>query len=521
MVAQRGRVWRAVVAALVVAVGLAVVWGVLAGWLISMGQSLTKQREVQEDVIVAIDGTVVIGANSRALVDDVPISRRTLDGKSFPVDYEYWLTAAWLEAHNYPPGIMRYPLDWPWGGRIGGFTDGRNPPAAWYVVRDDELPGHCYLAGYDAFSKLSVGYIGRDGFRSNVPPRDAQFEFPNIYENHMQAFLASTQYFQSYGVVRQHSLTRSKEIQPPQWIIFLAEADRIWEIDLRQRALKIAFEIPKVVSINGYLRTLKSTALNQTVETPTTPATPATNANADGETKNGKEPEYATVISTRTDDKIVLYTPLAPRKEFALPPNIPNNSMQVYWIAPDQLLLNCEGGGWEEGKIRRLLWIDPTGKVQREAEVKLVGWRPDSPRATAWAAGGIVPVSIVWLIGLLVGAPLSMLQHYKATNYMDAVTQAFSFSWPPLIIVLLVAAVLTWVTIRMQRKYRRSHTNVWATFVFLLGVPGFLAYLVERGRAKLEACPQCGEIVPRDRDACAACNTEFAAPAHTPTEILA
>jgi hypothetical protein len=518
MVALRGKVWRAVAAAVVVATGLAVVWGVLAGWLISMGETLTRQRDVQEDILVAIDGTVVIGANSRALVDDVPISRRTLDGKSFPVDYEYWLTPAWLEAHNYPPGVVQLPLDWQWGGRIGGFTDGRNPPAAWYVVRDDELPGHCYLAGYDAFSKLSVGYIGRAGFRSNVPPREEHFEFPNIYEKHMQPFLASTQYFQSYGVVRQHSVARSKEIQPPQWFIFLAETDRIWEIDLRQRTLKVAFEVPKLVSINGYLRTLKSTPLNQTVEKPTTPAT---TTNADGETKNGKEPEYATVISARTDDKIVLHTPLAPRKEFALPPNVPNNSIQVYWIAPDQLLLNCDGGAWSDGPVRRLLWIDPTGKVQREEEVKLTGWRSDSPRATAWAAAGVVPVAIVWVIGLLVGAPLYMLQNYKAASYTDAVNQAISISWPALIIVLLVAAVLTWVTMRLQRKYRRSHTNVWATFVFLLGVPGFLAYLVEKGRTKLEACPQCGEIVPRDRETCAACNTEFAPPAHVPTEILA
>jgi hypothetical protein len=263
---------------------------------------------------------------------------------------------------------------------------------------------------------------------------------------------------------------------------------------------------------------LKSTALNQAVEKPTTPAT---NANADGETKNGKEPEYATVISARTDDKLVLHTPLAPRKEFALPPSIPNNSIQVYWIAPDQLLLNCDGGVWSDGAVRRLLWIDPTGKVQREEEVKLTGWRPDSPRATAWAAAGIVPVAIVWVIGLLVGAPLYMLQNYKAASYTDAVAQAFSLSLPGLIFVLLAAAALTWVTIRLQRKYRRSHTNVWATFVFLLGVPGFLAYVVEKGRTKLEACPQCGEIVPRDRDACAACNTEFAPPAPVPTEIFA
>jgi hypothetical protein len=365
---------------------------------------------------------------------------------------------------------------------------------------------------------LPVGYIGRSGFRSSVPPRDEQFALPNIYNTQISPFVASTQSFHTYGLVSYNNLSRSEELNPPQWKAFIAEANRIWEIDLRERSSKVAFDVPDVVSISGYLRALRSTVLNHPTDK-TAAAEPA----ASDENKNGKEPKYTTVISIRTDNKMIVYSPLAspPRKEFLLPPNIPNNTIQVYWVAPDQLLLNCDGGSWSDGSVRRLLWIDPTGKVQREEEVKLTGWRPDSPRATAWAMVGIVPVAIVWVIGLLVGAPLYMLQYYKATSYMDAVTQAFSFSWPGLIIALLVAAALTWVTIRLQHIYRRSHTNVWATFVFLLGVPGFLAYLVEKGRAKLEACPQCGEIVPRDREACAACNTEFAPPAHVPTEILA
>jgi predicted amidophosphoribosyltransferase len=62
---------------------------------------------------------------------------------------------------------------------------------------------------------------------------------------------------------------------------------------------------------------------------------------------------------------------------------------------------------------------------------------------------------------------------------------------------------------------------VWVTFVLLLGLPGFLAYLIEHRRAKLETCSECGKVVPRDREACAACDAEFAAPARVGTEIFA
>jgi hypothetical protein len=91
----------------------------------------------------------------------------------------------------------------------------------------------------------------------------------------------------------------------------------------------------------------------------------------------------------------------------------------------------------------------------------------------------------------------------------------------PLIAVLVVAAVCSWVTMKLQRKYKRSATLAWSVFVFLLGVPGFFAYLVEHRRTKLEACSQCGEVVPRDRETCAACDAEFAPPARVGTEIFA
>jgi hypothetical protein len=130
-------------------------------------------------------------------------------------------------------------------------------------------------------------------------------------------------------------------------------------------------------------------------------------------------------------------------------------------------------------------------------------------------------VTIVWLVGIVLGAPFGMLQDYVETSYLNAISHTIEVAWPPLVLVLALAAVLTWLTMRLQRKYRRSGSGAWAVFVFLLGPPGFLAYLVEHRRAKMEACRQCGEIVPPDREACAACNTEFAAPARVGTEIFA
>jgi hypothetical protein len=62
---------------------------------------------------------------------------------------------------------------------------------------------------------------------------------------------------------------------------------------------------------------------------------------------------------------------------------------------------------------------------------------------------------------------------------------------------------------------------VWTTIVLLFGWPAFLAYWIEHCRPKMESCGQCGNVVPRDRDACAACKALFPAPATVGTEIYA
>jgi hypothetical protein len=514
---RRSNIWQAVVAAIIVATGLAVVWGLLAGWMVSMGQTLARSRDVQENILVAADGTPVISADSNVLSNNVPLSRRTLDGKSFPIDYEYWLLDANLQAHNWPPGVVRLPFPWNWGGRVGGYTDGRKPPAGWYVIRDDRPAAHCYLAGFDAVSKLPIGYIGRNGFRSNPPPLDEQFALPEIFARQITQFVASPQYFQLWGVVMYHNLGRTEPNNLPQWLAYIAEADRVWEIDLRQRTAKVALKIPDIVSIDGSLRALKKTVLNEPAEK--TAAVPAV-ATADAD-KNAKMPEYANALAVRTDSKIVLRTAAGTLKEFTLPQQVPNNGIGVYWIAPEQLLLTFGAGEWSGGSIQRLLWIDPAGKVQRNAEVKLAGWRPESPRENAWIGFVIVPVTIVWFVGIVLGAPLVMLQNYVETSYFNAIRHTIEVAWPPLILVLALAAVFTWLTVRLQRKYHRPHTGLWAAFVFLLGLPGFAAYLMEQRQTKLEACAECGQIVPRDREACAACNAEFAPPARVGTEIFA
>jgi predicted amidophosphoribosyltransferase len=59
------------------------------------------------------------------------------------------------------------------------------------------------------------------------------------------------------------------------------------------------------------------------------------------------------------------------------------------------------------------------------------------------------------------------------------------------------------------------------TFVFILGVPGLLAYRFHRRWPVLEACPACKQDVPHDREACSHCGSEFPRPEPKGTEVFA
>src|SRR4051812_47920242 len=151
MRAQKTRTWQAVVAALIVAVGICLLWGLFGGWVVAFAK-LNDLSSAAEGISVAADGTPVIGTNARENNQSIIGSRRTLDGQPWPLDYEFGLGGSQLAPYAFPAGLVRMPLEWGWAGRVGGYTDGSNPPASWYVVRDDAPQSHCYFAGFDSIS---------------------------------------------------------------------------------------------------------------------------------------------------------------------------------------------------------------------------------------------------------------------------------------------------------------------------------------------------------------------------------
>jgi hypothetical protein len=152
--------------------------------------------------------------------------------------------------------------------------------------------------------------------------------------------------------------------------------------------------------------------------------------------------------------------------------------------------------------------------------VTLNSYRGESKQEARISGALAMPVPIGFVLGIVLGS-LTLMQSSQAPTFLAAVTSSLDIGWLGLVAAPVLGAILAWWTYRLQRKYHRPATGVWCAFVLLLGLPGFLSYWIEHRRPKLEACGECGTIVPRDREACAACRTEFAPPRRLGTEIFA
>jgi hypothetical protein len=536
------QVWRRILAAVVVATGVAVVWCLAAGWLTSLAGLFAGRDSVSEGLQVALDGTPVIEVDKRIGGDTTSLSRRTIEGKPWPNDYEYWLGGAYLEGHGKPPGVVRLPIKWRGdysSERVASVQDGKRPPTAWYLIRDGEPAGHLYLAAFDPMSKAAVGFIGKAGFRLSTPAIAEQFAFPEIGSGRINNYVATTQYLETGRLRTNYYLPIEERTSP--WLLFIVDGDHLWEVDLRERAARQVLQLPGITSI-GMVRTPEATiglptendasgdirrtpfrlaAADVTLES-TLPATEAAAADAIVPAPTTKRPKMTSLIVICTENSVVLYdSPTDRRWTFALPAELPNDELAVYCSSLDELLFQYRDGFWSGGPVLRLLWIKPDGTVTRREKLELQGWVPPPPRNAAWAAAAAAPVPIAWLVGVLAGYPLNLLQDNNVDRYAEALKRSWNICWPPLALVIGVSLAAAWIARGWQRKYRRSATGMWCTFVFLAGVPGLAAYWFEHRRSTLEACGECSQIVPRDRDACAACNTPFPAPPPIGTEIFA
>lgn len=74
---------------------------------------------------------------------------------------------------------------------------------------------------------------------------------------------------------------------------------------------------------------------------------------------------------------------------------------------------------------------------------------------------------------------------------------------------------------RRLNRFGMPYPRTWTVFVFHLGLPGLCGLLFHRRWPVREPCPSCGQLSPRDRDACFDCREPFPVPSPKGVEVFA
>jgi hypothetical protein len=492
---MKNSITRQIVVAVILAIGFGVAWGFGLGGVGAFVFSLFGPTSYgdYEDIVVDHYGKPFI--QTRVDNDWESMQYRTLDGQRVNLRTKDVSMPITLAGPYRAPRFFNYPITW--RQRFLGITGGEDPPVSWVLMRDDKRPGKAWFIGHQPRSKQFVGYIGRKGLRSSLPPEDEKFNVGNQSFDYSSRAIATTGYANpgtlGYGSIQQW--TDSGRIQP--WMIYLADGGVVREIDLRTREVRSLGEFGDLISMG------------------IAEFTPLGVENPEKQTLDQR-------LAIRSRDRVVIFNTFdSTRFEFKIPEALRAEQFRVSMVGDDQLLLHLNRGQWERGAVVELLWINREGEAQDQQTVQLVRYTNQMRPIDAVMPAALAPSLLPWLVGMLAVAPLLMLQEHDAIAYTAAIAEIWQFTWMGLAVVVALSVILSIVVYRWQQKYSRPHTFTWTAFVFLTTLPGFFAYWALHRCEPLAACPHCKHEVPRNREACASCSETFPEPKLLGTEVFA
>lgn len=481
---------RCLLLALVLATGITIAWGAVSG---SVWDAIVRRQRNTgnyEQLIVQIDGTPAIVTRSMNYYQQS--TARSLKGQSLASKRE--LNGGTLAGTVQ---LTDYAVSSDWTFRLSSFQDGQSPEGRWYFVHDGRVDGCAWFEGFDLLTKRRIGFIGRRGFTTQRPDANDWFPFDARLRSAI-GYGRLTAFAVNIGLSGP-APTEERDGRISLWMCYLVSDGRLWEVNLRQRSVRELLADARLIS---------AAVAEQAVPANVQPQS---------------EPEQRLVA--RSADRLwVVHPDTGATRQFPLSAELRDDSLEVY-VVEDGLLLRVSDR-WSQVSRgpQRFVWLDAEGKILRESE-PLRPQRFGETTGESWrdavAGVSVVPVPVLLGVGVFIISPMAELSAGRATSYTQAVGEFLAVAWWLIPLVIVLAAIAAGWCYRRHRRYGQSAAAAWLVFVFLLGLPGLLAYLVHRHWPVLEACPACRQAVPRDRDACLACGQTVPPPPVVGTEVFA
>ena len=470
-----------VVLALVLALGIATFWGMMGSWIVGIVDQEYRSEGPRYNVVVCGDGTPVL--HKQGTMDYF-----SLEGE--PIERFASLRGARLW-HGRNSGSFGRPE---WSRRVCEFrvnTGGTVKPgqtAIWHFVHDGLEQGSGYFVGYELLGNRRIGYLGTRGFSDEKPSRDARFAMGLREYTFRLSIMSQILKMDEFG-------------QTVVTVLLLRSPNGVFEVDLEQRAVREVFRDRTVLAIDQL--------------TWGTPARSVPRRKAE-QGIAVRTPNGIVVISSEGEEDVVA--------TYAVPESIQSGSPDTFYMLPNGqgLVVDRRDDRATGLASATLSWIDADGNILDQKDVSL----GKTGQEMSVGSGSLVFSSIMPMPAVTVPLIVSigtMTEHrlHSDLSLMQSLMSTLRQSWPPLLGLLILAAILSWATVRRQRKYALPWTRTWAAFVFLFGIPGYLAYLCHRKWPVREECMECHESAPQDREACAFCDAPLPVPEPKGIEIFA
>lgn len=464
--------------------GIAVVWGAVVLWSLAIGAQVLFSQRIYEMAYVRLDGKPVIYRHGGGGHTGPQIL--TLEREVLPENNEYLLYGSYLQ----PAAQLRsMPLTAEsWSARITAANDGRTPAAYWYLVHNGEVDGRAYGVGYNSVTKRRIGYFSRKGFASELPAEADWFQVAGG-----TGLAAATPQLYPFEPGGSDATT-----------IFLLADGKVWSIDTQIREVKAIADAPRATSIGNAWVTLEKLPEKK----PGMPSLPA---------------QYLTrqKMALLEEGRLTLIDHASgEQKSFALPATLERATLSPYELHDGSLLVLSRRDTGERSETR-LVRVGANGEVLQDRDIELAQGNSfqDVAGAMAWSSLAAAPLLLVQLVQTMV-VPWMMSMHGVSDSYREAMAHYLGTAWPVLVLMLLLSVFLAVVTYRRQRRFGQPWGAAWGVFVFLLGVPGWIAYRFHRTWPVLEACPACQQASPRDQERCLDCGAVFPGPGLRGTEVF-
>ncbi len=472
---------------LLIAVGAAMVWGFTVGYSVETFYfHRLRNPRIRETLQIRADGEAIILSHDARISRTLP--SRTVSGDLVPPDSVHiMLNGAGL----YRPAEQLSTISQSWTYRIGQLNVKDATNGLWWLVRDLSAEGLTYLAGFDAETRLPIGFIGRRGFRSETPPTAEQF---------------------ALGTINIHSPIEAKfqrDAQSPyEWFVYLLDGAKLQEIHLRTRKVRTVAELPGVLAVTVVAWPLADDDREER-ERPEVPNRDTSRGNA------------VTRVAVWLGDHIAILDPTSgERTDWMLPDDVRDvQGFQVYFIRQDQAVVEWMPDP-RSYSHRRIIWIAPNGETTRDETVELAWSRNLTNREGATAAALIVPIPAVF-VSIAAWTAGSSVVTGQPREFWNETAQIMNDAWPAVLGVAVVCVAMAAFVYWQERRRGGDHPLAWSVTAFWLGLPGLVAYLAERRPTALGRCDACGQPAPRNRPACTRCGQDFPRPRLLGTEVFA